>query len=74
MDDDIFSLWELTFYRADNPPPLSDEYLCSDGITVATGYWSEETGRWYGDDCKEWPEVKGWAALPHPEECLEDLR
>lgn len=74
-DDEKFSIWELTFFRADNPPGESGPYLCSDGSEVFVGEYDASRQGW----SRAWPKalvlpVQAWAELPHPEECLEDLR
>lgn len=70
------ALWMLEFYPTkDEVPNHENAVLVSDGKDIGLAFYHD--GRWWdlGDDCQpeEWPGVIGWAELPNPRECIEDL-
>jgi hypothetical protein len=72
--DDRITLYELEFHRADNPPEGNMLVLCTDGKEIGIGYYRSEASEfpWRRRAHNSWPEVKAWAELPEPNECMAD--
>ena len=77
--NDACTLYELQFYRADNPPSKHTRLLCTDGVELALGHYRPHLSQpWRMDSALDvidgipWPGVKAWAELPDPNECMAD--
>ncbi|MEM5789181.1 MAG: hypothetical protein AAGU11_17845, partial [Syntrophobacteraceae bacterium] len=69
------TLYTLEFHRADCPPDVDTEVLCTDGETVQPGYYDDsdpEIPPWRYQDGSLWPDVKAWTEPPDPNECMAD--
>jgi hypothetical protein len=69
--NDAYTLYELQFYRSDNPPDPGERCLCTDGLMISRGY--HDGKKWlYDANGLPWPGVRAWAELPDPNECMID--
>lgn len=73
ISPDAYTEYCLLFYRAEWPPTSRAPVLCTDGQEVDIGSYNIRLNPpWRHSDGTPWPEVKAWAELPDPNECMAD--